>query len=236
LTEERRIEFASETIILLLILAVLALQVFLSGRLLLRMNQVHESIAQLRQELPGRSIGGEEVVLQDISVDDDPVRGPADAPVTIVEFSDFECPSCAEAQEMLRQITMEYGDQVRLVYRDFPLERAHPNALRAALAAECADEQGKFWKMHDQMFSHQDALASADLRRYANEIGLDEIAFLNCMESERYLTEVRKDRADGEAYGVQGTPTFFVNGRMITGARPYEYFRRTVEAALNAVK
>jgi len=169
----------------------------------------------------------------DVSVDDDPAKGPEDAPVTIIEFSDFQCPYCGGfATETLPQILQNYGDRVRFVFRDFPLISMHANALKAAEASECADDQGKFWEYHDLLFKNQTALDVDSLKGYAASLGLDTAAFNECLDSDKYTEEVGKDLQDGQAAGVQGTPSFFINGLPVRGAMPYASFQAAIEAAL----
>jgi len=169
----------------------------------------------------------------DVSVDDDPAQGPEDAAVTIIEFSDFQCPYCARFQsETLPQILSNYGDRVRFVYRDFPLTSLHANALKAAEASECADDQGAYWKYHDLLFQNQSALDDASLKNYAASLGLDTAAFDQCLDSDSTMSEIQNDYQDGVAAGVQGTPAFFVNGNLIEGAQPYSVFQAAIEAAL----
>jgi protein-disulfide isomerase len=167
-----------------------------------------------------------------LTVGDDPARGPADAPVTIVEFSDFQCPYCSRATATLKKLDAAYPGKIRLVYRDFPLVQIHPNAARAAEAAACAHEQGKFWPMHDAMFEHQDKLAEADLKASAAALGLDAAAFNTCLDSGRHTAEWQKDAAEGDRYGVSSTPAFFINGRLVVGAQPYESFVRILDEEL----
>jgi len=167
-----------------------------------------------------------------LAVGDDPARGPADAPVTIVEFSDFQCPYCSRATATLKKLETAYPGKIRLVYRDFPLVQIHPNAARAAEAAACANEQGKFWPMHDVMFEHQDKLGEADLKQSAATLGLDAAKFDQCLESGRYTGQWKKDAAEGEQYGVSSTPAFFINGRLVVGAQPFESFARIVDEEL----
>ncbi len=172
----------------------------------------------------------------EVSADDDPVLGDADAPVTIVEFSDFQCPFCKKANdEALKEVKEKYVQtgKVKLVYRDFPLE-FHPEAEPAALAAECADEQGKFWEYHDLLFANQASLSDANYKKWAQELGLDTEQFNGCYKGLKYLDEMRADMSDGQKYGVSGTPAFFVNGKLLTGAQPYAAFEQEIEAALAA--
>jgi protein-disulfide isomerase len=150
-------------------------------------------------------------LVQSISVDDDPVRGDANAPVTVVEFTDFQCPSCATMQPILDEVLKSYGSKVRYVVRDFPLS-AHANARKAAEAANAAKAQGKFFEYTALLFKHQNALDVASLKRYASELGLNRALFDSSLDSGQYAAEVRHDINDGEKYGVESTPTIFING------------------------
>jgi protein-disulfide isomerase len=166
-------------------------------------------------------------------VDDDPARGPEDAPVLIIEFSDFECPFCGRFYtETLPLIMENYGDQIRFVYRDFPLTQIHASAQKAAEAAQCAFDQDSFWEYHDLLFENQGALDDASLKGYADQLGLDGEEFADCLDSGRYAQEVQGDYRDGLAAGVEGTPTFFINGQRVRGAQPWQVFQATIEAAL----
>jgi predicted DsbA family dithiol-disulfide isomerase len=160
------------------------------------------------------------------------IRGPRDAAVTIVEFSDFQCPYCSRAKPTLDRVRDTYGDRVRLVFRDFPLP-IHPLAPKAAEAGACAKDQGKFWEMHDRLFDQQQKLAVADLKQHAKELGLDAAAFDECLDSGRHAADVQKDAAEGARYGVTGTPAFFVNGRPLVGAQPYEGFAQVIDDELD---
>ena len=166
-----------------------------------------------------------------ISVDDDPSIGPENAAVTIVEFSDFQCSFCAAVQPTIKQILDTYGDKVRLVFRDFPV--LGPRSQKAAEAAECADEQGKFWEYHDKLFQNQQALAVNNLKQYAADLGLNTSEFNNCLDSGKMASEIQKDFRDGQGYGVDGTPIFFINGILVSGARPYEVFELIIEHELS---
>lgn len=156
-------------------------------------------------------------------------RGPADAPVTIVEFSDFECPFCASVLPALERAGREYAGKVRIVYRHFPLTEIHPHAQKAAEAALCAGDQGAFWELHDLMFAEQGALSVADLKDKAGRIGLDRAAFDACLDSDRHYATVRVDVRAAAAAGVSGTPALFVNGRPLAGAAPFD----TIAAAID---
>lgn len=167
--------------------------------------------------------------------DDDAVKGSASAPITLVEFSDFQCPYCGKFwKDTLPQIEENYvkTGKVKLVYRDFPLP-FHPQAQPAALASECAHEQGKFWEMHDAIFENQKEWAGQEgagdfFKAYGKKIGLNGKQFDECMKSKKYASEVMKDVVDGSAVGVGGTPGFFVNGKAISGALPYENFFKPI--------
>jgi len=173
------------------------------------------------------------VVVENVSVDDDPGWGPEDAPVTIIEFSDFQCPFCSRFfTQAYPQIKQAYEGKVRFVYRDFPLASIHENAQKAAEAGECADDQGKFWDYHDMMFSNPTALDVTSLKGYASQLGLDSGAFDQCLDSGKYTEEVQKDYQDGISYGVTGTPAFFVNGLLVVGAQPFANFKAIIDAAL----
>jgi protein-disulfide isomerase len=174
----------------------------------------------------------------EVSLDDDPVKGSPNAKVTIVEFSDFQCPFCARfATQTLPQIEEKYikTGKVKLVYRDFPLN-FHQYAQKAAEAAECADEQGKFWEYHDILFQKQFEWSSAGeskFKEYAQQLGLNTQKFNQCLDSGKYANEVQKDYNDGLKYGVSGTPTFFINGIGVVGAQPYNVFEQIIEQELN---
>ena len=161
-----------------------------------------------------------------------PVRGPADAPVEIVEFSDFQCPFCGRATPTLNQIRKTFGDQVKIVFRDFPLTAIHPQAYQAAEAGECARQQGKFWEYHDALFANQRALSEDDLKRHAAEIGLDAAKFAACLDGGQAKAHVDADLKEGEALGVSSTPSFFINGRFVAGALPYATFEQIIKDEL----
>jgi protein-disulfide isomerase len=168
----------------------------------------------------------------EVSIGDDPMKGPADAPVTIVEFSDFQCPFCKRVLPTLEQVLTTYAGKIRLVFRDFPIVTIHPHAQRSAEAAHCAREQGKYWEYHDALFAAQEKFAVTKLSEYAQSIGLDIAAFEQCLASNKYTAEIQKDIADGSQIGVTGTPAFFINGRLLSGAQPFEAFQRIIEEEL----
>ena len=182
-----------------------------------------------------------------ISVDNDPVRGNPDAPITIIEFSDFQCPFCARFHvQTLPSILEEYIDtgKVNLVYRDFPIQSIHPNALPAAVAAECANEQGKYWQYHDTLFERQNSWSKLDtgsvistFSQYATDIGLEQQQFDSCLGSGKYLQEVQQDLNDGRTYDITGTPGFFIGNDdigfvKIDGAQPFESFKKVIDSQL----
>ena len=175
------------------------------------------------------------VVRAEVGVDGAPTKGSAKAPVTIVEFSDYLCPFCKRAQPTLSAIEKRYGDKVRFVFRDYPIEQLHPGATKAAEAARCATEQGKFWPYHDVLFQKSRTTAQ-DLKTYAGEVGLDVARFDACFTSGKHAPAVRKDIQDGSRLGVTGTPAFFVNGRMLPGAQPVEAFTQIIDDELSRVK
>lgn len=177
-----------------------------------------------------------------ISVDDDPVLGEAGATVTIIEFGDYQCPVCRlfwhDVEPRLKKEYIDTG-KVRLVFRDFPIDQIHPEAAIASMAAQCAADQGKYWQYHDKIFREQDnrgddviRFKAADLKKWAADIKLDATAFNTCLDSSRHKSEVEKDFADGAAIGIQGTPTFIINGRVVGGAQPYPVFKRIIDEEL----
>jgi protein-disulfide isomerase len=169
-------------------------------------------------------------------IDDDSVKGDPDAPVTIVEFSDYECPFCARFyNDAYQQIKSKYIDtgKVKLVYRDFPLS-FHQNAQKAAEAAECAGEQDKYYEMHDLLFEEGVEGGVTKYKQYANRIGLNSAKFDVCLDSGAMAQEVRKDFSAGQQLGVSGTPAFFINGQKLVGAQPFSAFEPLIEQALNS--
>ncbi|MBI4515875.1 MAG: thioredoxin domain-containing protein [Deltaproteobacteria bacterium] len=160
-----------------------------------------------------------------------PTRGPANAPITIIEFSDFQCPYCSRAEQAVEQVLSTYKDKVRLVFRDYPLG-FHPFAQKAAEAARCAGDQGKYWEYHGTLFKNQQALQQSDLEKYAADLKLDSEKFKTCLTSDKYAEAVQKDVEVGNSVGVNGTPAFFINGRFISGAVPFENFQEIIDDIL----
>jgi len=179
-----------------------------------------------------------------ISVDDDPVLGDPKAGVTIIEFGDYQCPFCRGFwKDTFPRLKKEYIDtgKVRFVFRDFP-QQGHPQAIAAAMAAECADDQGRYWPFHDKVFREQDRrgqpdevvqFRTADIKRWATDIGLEAAPFNECFDTGRHKDEVMKDYEDAAGLGMKGTPVFFVNGRALLGAHPFATFQKVIEAELN---
>ncbi|MBP9825371.1 MAG: DsbA family protein, partial [Thermoanaerobaculia bacterium] len=158
--------------------------------------------------------------------------GPVGSPITIIEFSDFQCPFCSRINPSIDQAKQVYGDKVRFVFRQFPLN-IHPQAPKAGEASLCANEQGKFWEMHDALFADQQKLSVPDLKATAAKVGVDVAKFDACLDSGRMAEIVARDLADGQAAGVSGTPALFVNGRFINGAVPFEELARVINDELS---
>jgi protein-disulfide isomerase len=163
---------------------------------------------------------------------DDAAMGDAKAVVTLVEFSDFQCPFCARIMPTLKRVRETYGDRVRIVWKDFPLTAIHPQAFKAAEAGQCAREQGKFWEYHDRLFANQQALDPEFLKKYAADTGLDAAQFSACMDTAKYGDRVQEQMGIGTRLGVESTPTVFVNGRLVSGAQPYEVFASIIDEEL----
>jgi protein-disulfide isomerase len=170
--------------------------------------------------------------LTDDVVPTDHTRGPDYAPVTLVEYGDFECPNCKQAKPAVEIVLNRYPEQVRFVYRHFPLTDVHPHALAAAEAAECAGAQGKFWEMHALLFEHQTHLDRNHLLRYADDLGLDMARVASELDDEIYRQRVLEHLAGGERSGVRGTPGFFVNGRIVDVSFGLQALLKAVEAEL----
>ena len=184
-----------------------------------------------------------------ISADNDPIIGNPEAPITIIEFSDFQCPFCARFHvQTLPSLIDEYIEQgkVKLVFRDFPIQNIHPNALPAAVSAECANDQGKFKDMHDLLFDNQKQWSNLETSsalstfvQYASDLQLDQEEFTSCLTEGKHIDEIRKDLEDGRNYGVTGTPGFFVGNDNIgyvelKGAQPFESFKKIIDSQLGA--
>ncbi len=170
---------------------------------------------------------------RDVEIDSsDPSLGRASAPVTLIEFSDFQCPFCQRVAPTIKKIRDTYGDKVRIVWKDFPLTQIHPQAFKAGEAAHCAGDQGKYWEYHDRLFANQGQLQPEELKQHAAALGLDAAAFNACLDSSKYGERVRDGVAQGTRLGVNSTPTIYINGRVLSGAQPYEAFVSVIDEEL----
>lgn len=197
-------------------------------------NKSNNNLAVVKNNITNKSL---EEVLK-IKPDFDPVLGDPNAPVTIIEYSDYECPFCEiffnQTESLIRKEFIETG-KAKMIYRDFPLE-FHQYAMPTALAANCAKEQGKFWTYHDEIFKNHNNLANFNYIETAKKLGMDENKFKSCFESQKYKNQIQQIFDEAKGIGVQGTPTFFVNGQMIVGAQPYDKFKTLIEQELNNIK
>jgi len=167
----------------------------------------------------------------EVPLENSPVRGDANAAITIVEFSDYQCPFCKRSQETVSAIKAKYPTQIKWAFKDFPLS-FHQRAMPAAMASRCAGDQGKFWEYHDKLFTGT-GLEDTDLKRYAKEIGIDENKFGDCLAARRFQDGINADMKLGQALGVSGTPAFFINGRLLSGAQPPEAFQAIIDEELS---
>ncbi|MDX1595865.1 MAG: DsbA family protein [Nitrosopumilaceae archaeon] len=210
--------------------------------------ELNSAISRIESKIDRLQVSDNQPKIVKISIDDDPIRGNPDAPITIIEFSDYQCPFCAKFYvQTLPLIIEEYIEpgKVNLVYRDFPIQSSHPNAMPAAVAAECANDQGKYWEYHDILFERQQVWNNLEIgaavvafKQFATDIGLDQTEFDSCLDNGKYLEEVRNDLNDGREYGVDGTPGFFVGNEQIgfvklSGAQPFESFKKVIDSQLN---
>jgi protein-disulfide isomerase len=198
-------------------------------------------------QAPSAPSEGDNVVLD---IDKAPFKGKKDAKVTLIEFSDFQCPFCGRhVRDTVPQLDSEYikTGKVKYVFKDFPLESIHQNAFKAAEAAECAGDQGKYWEMHDKLFANQTALTPDDLVKYAGELNLDKAKFEKCLSSGTYASKVRDSISEGQKAGVTGTPAFFLainegndssvkTSKKIVGAQPYANFKSAIDDLLSSQK
>jgi protein-disulfide isomerase len=166
-----------------------------------------------------------------------PTLGKTNAPVTLVEFSDFQCPYCQAAAPTLKQVAEKFGDKVQIVYRQFPIVSLHPYAPKAAEASLCANEQGKFWELHDAMFSNQQKLSVSDLKQTARRLGIDGKKFDACLDAGRYVEQVQNDMKEGQRVGVTGTPAMFINGTAVDGGSvPFSVLESAIQKELDRSK
>lgn len=160
---------------------------------------------------------------------DDPALGNPEADIVIVEFADFECPYCQQSAPIIRKLLANYENEIYFIYRDFPITELHPNAFTAALAGQCAGEQGLFWPLHDLMFANQESLNSDFIKKLAVKAGLDAGTFNTCLDNKKYSQEVLGDFESGVNLGVSGTPTFFVNGYSVSGVVPFDKWEELIQ-------
>jgi len=245
--------------IIIALVAIVAIAAFFAGSYFSNINSdsvtksdLDSAVAKLEAKIASIPTSGQPTQPTQpikISLDDDPIIGNPDAPITILEFSDFQCPFCARFYvQTLPAIKEEYIDtgKVNFVYRDFPIQSIHPNALPAAVASECANEQGKYWEYHDILFENQSSWAKLDTNtlistfsEYANKVGLNQEQFDACLETGKYLEEIQQDLNDGRDYEVTGTPGFFIGNEKIgfvklSGAQPFESFKKVIDAQLGS--
>lgn len=170
-----------------------------------------------------------------VSAGTSPVKGPSTAPIELIEFADFQCPYCLAVAPTLQRVLDTYGDRIKFVYRNFPLE-SHPDAIPAAEAAQCANEQGQFWRYHDRLFGEPGKLSVAELKTTAATLGLDVPRFNKCVDEHKYRSVVDADAKAGAEAGVNGTPAFFINGRPLTGSQPFDAFKEVIDEELEIRK
>jgi protein-disulfide isomerase len=205
--------------------------------ILAKLTTLEEKLAQRPERPPRRPPaarqGPDPTRTYDLPVGQSPVKGPADAPITIVEFSDYQCPFCARMEPLVHDALAAYPQQARLVFKHLPLVSIHPQAMPAALAATAAERQGRFWEMHELLFANQRALAPEQITEYARGLGLDMAKFQADMASDEVQAIVKEDMALAQRVGVRGTPTIFVNGRLLQ-QRSLDGFRQLIEPILKA--
>jgi protein-disulfide isomerase len=196
---------------------------------LMQMMSRQALLERLRKDTPVKIL----LEPQRLAVDSSghPALGAKDAPVTIVEFTDFQCPYCKKTEDTLKQLRTKYGDKIRFVHMDFPLP-FHSHAVDAAKGARCANDQGKFWQFRDALFANQAKLAPADLKATAKKLGLNTAQFDACFDKAKYESQIKADVAAGGKVGVDGTPAFFIDGRPLTGAQPLPKFEEIIDDEL----
>jgi protein-disulfide isomerase len=167
-----------------------------------------------------------------LNLDGAPSKGAVNAPVTLVKFEDFHCPFCKEAQGTLVELAARYGDRLRIVHKDYPIDSLHPQARLGHVAARCAQEQGKFWAYHDALYNAAPKASLADLKGFAQQVGVELGQFEACLSSGKFAAAIESDIDEGSKAGVTGTPAFFINGRLLGGAQPLEQFVRVIAEEL----
>jgi protein-disulfide isomerase len=212
-----------------IIIGLLCSQVIFQGILFLRLTEIDRNVKTFNLILQSNYALSSTIF--NIPVEPDrPIKGSIQAQVTIIEFSDFECPICKEMEPVLENVIKKYPGKVNVTYRYFPL---HPESFSSALSAECAHRQAAFWKMHDFLFSHQNDISQDMVLSYAAQLGLNQTAFKACLSSPETMTQIQTDISSGQKYGVTGTPTFFINGRMISGSIPEIIFENLIDETLH---
>lgn len=198
-----------------------------------KFEKQQQYVAKLREAAKVKILVAEpEAPKLTVTTEGQPTWGNAKAPVTIVEFSDFQCPFCARAVPTIDRIKQEYGpDKVRLVFHHLPLPN-HNRALPASLAASCANEQGKFWEMHNMLFENQAKLEDSDLKEYAKKLELDAAKFAECYDKKAHIEKIEMSKKEGEKVGISATPSFVINGTLLQGAQPFERFKEKIDRAL----
>ncbi|HZA50995.1 MAG TPA: DsbA family protein, partial [Myxococcaceae bacterium] len=192
---------------------------------------IAEAVAAPAPAQPSPGAPAAPPVVKDIQITSSPVKGPKNAPVTIVAFSDFECPFCSRVVPTLKEVEKQYQGKVRVAFKHQPLPM-HPNAKLAAAASMAAHEQGKFWEYHDLLFANQRALDRASLEKYAQDLKLDLKKFRTALDTNKYDAQITADSSEGMRVGANGTPTFFINGRQVVGAQPLESFKAVIDEEL----
>ena len=204
--------------------------------ILFRLGSLAKAIEQAGSRAPtAANPGNQPPQAYEIALGESPVKGRRDAPVTIVEFSDFQCPGCKTYQALVNQVLQLYPKDIKLVYKEFPLAEIHANAVDAAKAALAAARQGKFWEMHDMLYENQDELGMDKIKQYAQKVGLDVIRWEQDFSSPEVKQQLSREGDEGRAAGVDSTPSFFVNGRRITQGT-LEEFKLLIQEALNGTR
>jgi len=256
---EKIIKKSTFNVLIITIIITIGITSFLGGSYIsnLDSNQISQeeldaTIAKLELKILQNKLPANQPIAElKISADNDPIIGNSNAPITIIEFSDFQCPFCAKFHiQTLPKIMDEYikEGKVKLVFRDFPIQSIHSNALLASVAAECANEEGKFKEMHDKLFENQNEWNNKNtddviilFNQYSSEMGIEKEKFDSCIKNGKYIKEIQKDLEDGRTYGISGTPGFFIGNNEIgfielKGAHPFENFKNVIDTQLEKIK